>query len=275
MNSPRPTVGVENLESRRLLAAQAPYLGAPFLVGSAPATIEAEHYDIGGQGISYNDTTATNTAGAFRTGANEGVDTKLITTGQFRISDAYEGEWVEYSLDVQQAGDFRLELRVSNADPGAKLHVEIDGVDVTGQLTVPDTNSFNSFGTVGKDITLAAGARVLRLCFDVGAGPTRSVAGVDWLRLMPIAPEPQPEPDASATLTTTRASYIRDGSYADQNFGSASQLLVKRSANVGNTRESYLKFDVSSLAAGSVQSATLRLFGNTGNGSGSVGGGGG
>ncbi|MDQ3439972.1 MAG: DNRLRE domain-containing protein, partial [Planctomycetota bacterium] len=65
-------------------------------------------------------------------------------------------------------------------------------------------------------------------------------------------------------------SYVRDGTFAGQNFGSAAEILVKRSNTAGNTRESYVKFDVSSLDAGSVESATLRLFGNTGNAAGSL-----
>ena len=51
---------------------------------------------------------------------------------------------------------------------------------------------------------------------------------------------------------------MRDGTYAGQNFGTAGELVVKRSANAGNTRETYLRFAISDFAGAS--SAKLRLF---------------
>ncbi len=63
----------------------------------------------------------------------------------------------------------------------------------------------------------------------------------------------------AATITTTVASYVRGGAFAGQNFGSDPSLLVKRSATADNIRESYLKFDLSTVTT--ITSAKLRLFG--------------
>jgi hypothetical protein len=64
------------------------------------------------------------------------------------------------------------------------------------------------------------------------------------------------------------ATYVRNCSYASQNFGTAGDLILKRSANSGNTCETYLKFDLSSLT--SITTIKLRLHGGrlsgTGNG---------
>jgi hypothetical protein len=60
-------------------------------------------------------------------------------------------------------------------------------------------------------------------------------------------------------LTTATTSYVRNGPYAGQNFGSSPQLLVSRSDVAGNTREAYLRFDLSSVS--SINTARLRLFG--------------
>ncbi|MGB7157671.1 MAG: DNRLRE domain-containing protein [Tepidisphaeraceae bacterium] len=61
------------------------------------------------------------------------------------------------------------------------------------------------------------------------------------------------------TLTTNTASYVRGGTYGGTNFGSDPTLLAKVSATASNIRESYLKFDLSTI--GSITSAKLRLFG--------------
>ena len=39
------------------MPAQTPFKGAPFAVGATPVTIQAEDYDLGGQGVAYNDAT--------------------------------------------------------------------------------------------------------------------------------------------------------------------------------------------------------------------------
>ncbi|MGB7160954.1 MAG: DNRLRE domain-containing protein [Tepidisphaeraceae bacterium] len=247
---------VEALEARKLLAAQAPYLGAPFVVGTTPVTIQAEDYDLGGETVAYHDTTPTNTGGAYRSGADAGVDLKLInnTTNQYRLGDAHAGEWVEYTLNVQQAGTYTLELRLSQKDPNAKAHVEIDGVNVTGAVTVPDTNDFSTFKSVTKTLTLTAGQHVMRLAFDSVASNATS-AGVDWMRLTHnVGSTPSGTPGAA-----TAAAYVRNGSHAGLNFGSATDVIVKKSSTSGNTREAYLKFDLGN--ATTIGSAKLRLYG--------------
>ncbi len=59
-------------------------------------------------------------------------------------------------------------------------------------------------------------------------------------------------------LSAQDDAYVRDGSSAKKNFGSASTLVV-RAATTGSNRWTYVKFDTSPL--GSVTSAKLRLFG--------------
>jgi hypothetical protein len=62
------------------------------------------------------------------------------------------------------------------------------------------------------------------------------------------------------TLSPTADAYVRDGS-AGTNFGHDTTLQVKDQPGSGNTRRSFLRFDLSSLT-GKVRTATLRLFGN-------------
>jgi hypothetical protein len=94
---------------------------------------------------------------------------------------------------------------------------------------------------------------VLRLAFDVAA-VTGSVAGVDWMRLAAVPP-----PGASTTISSSVTSYVRNGSFAGQNFGTSNDLVVKKSATSGNTRETYLRFDLSSIST--ITTAKLRLNG--------------
>ncbi len=143
-------------------------------------TIQAEDYDLGGQGIAYHDTTSSNIGKLYR--PNERVDIKSHASGQYRISDGVAGEWLEYMIDVAAPGSYEIEFRVSSAEPNSRFHAEIDGVDVTGSLTAPDTNSYSTFTSVKKIVSIEAGQHVLRFAFDAN-GANGYAASLDWMKL--------------------------------------------------------------------------------------------
>jgi endoglucanase len=93
---------------------------------------------------------------------------------------------------------------------------------------------------------------VLRVSFDTG-GSNGVAGGFDSLRVSPATTS------QTLTLGTSTAAYVRGGTFANSNFGSASELLVKQGASNDVLRETYIKFDLSSVAT--ISSAKLRLFG--------------
>lgn len=60
------------------------------------------------------------------------------------------------------------------------------------------------------------------------------------------------------TLGAAADAYVRDGSYATQNFGSGDMTVKQETANSGFNREAYLRFDLSTLPA-NVTSALVRF----------------
>ncbi len=164
---------------------QTPYKGTPFAVGSTPVTIQAEDFDFGGQGVAYNDTSSANTGGAYR--ANEAVDIKTFGTNEFRISEGVVGEWLEYTIDVAEAGSYEFDFRVSHQSANSRFHAEVDGVNVTGSLLVPDTDNYNTFASVKKTVSLTAGTHVLRFTHDAAASNGFG-GGFDWVKLTLLQP---------------------------------------------------------------------------------------
>ena len=144
---------------------QSPYTGSPFAV---PGSFEAENFDLGGEGVAYHDAVAGNAGGQYRT--NEDVDIYTPAAGTnasgYVVNNIQTGEWLEYTIDVAAAGSYMLELRVSSEYTSSRFHVEIDGVDVTGSMTVPSTGWWGTFAYVGKAVTLSAGQHVLRVHSD-------------------------------------------------------------------------------------------------------------
>lgn len=143
---------------------QTPYGGSARAI---PGTIQAEDFDVGGEGVAYHDTDTVNNGGAYRPG---GVDIKNSSGSPASpaIGWVKSGEWWEYTVNVTTTGTYRLEARVASAYTGKSLHVEIDGVNKTGTMVVPNTGPWNTaWATITKTgVSLTAGKHVMRVYAD-------------------------------------------------------------------------------------------------------------
>jgi hypothetical protein len=147
------------------LPAQAAFRGKPFVI---PGRIEAEEYDLGGEGVAYHEANTNGNEGAavFR---NDQVDIETTGDGSGTYNVAYilKGEWLEYTVDVASDGLYTPELRLASDGIGKTLHMEIDGKNITGSINVPDTKGWQEWTTVSADnITLTKGQHTLRVSFD-------------------------------------------------------------------------------------------------------------
>jgi chitinase len=144
---------------------QSPYGGT---VRNIPGKIEAEHYDLGGAGVAFNDLSAGNSGAAFRT---DDVDIEASTdTGTgYNIGWIQAGEWLEYTVNVTTAGAYTLSARVAATAAGKTFHVEMDGANVSGTITVPNTTGWQIWQTVTATTTsLTTGQKVMRIYADQG-----------------------------------------------------------------------------------------------------------
>jgi len=144
-------------------ATQQPYNGTPHAV---PGQIPAEEYDQGGSGVAYSDNTSENEGGAMRTG--EAVDISSVTGGTgYSVGYIESGEWVEYTVDVAQSGDYTLDALVASDAGGGSFHLEVGGTDVSGTVDVPATGGWDSWETVSTPgVSLDAGQQVIRVSMD-------------------------------------------------------------------------------------------------------------
>lgn len=99
----------------------APFRGTP---QKLPGTIAIGHYDEGGQGVAYYDTTPPNYA-ANRDGwrANEAVDAQ-----EHCIGSVATGEWLNYTVDVERAGRYEFDILIGSPYKLAhKVNLIVDG----------------------------------------------------------------------------------------------------------------------------------------------------
>jgi hypothetical protein len=134
---------------------------------SLPGRIQAENYSAGGEGVGYHDTTAANLGGVYR---QDGVDIQKCNdsttpSGQtcYNVGWPEAGEWLSYYVNVGTAGTFHVTARVASIYAGTKFHIEIDGKNVTGSVTVPNTNGWQTWTNVSTgSFSLSAGEHKLK-----------------------------------------------------------------------------------------------------------------
>ncbi|MEM6391747.1 MAG: carbohydrate-binding domain-containing protein, partial [Planctomycetota bacterium] len=159
-----PTSCFERLEPRMLLSGS-PYNGVAGVIGDG-SRIEAEHYDLGGEGIGYSDTDTSNNGGAFR--PSDGVDLQSTsdTGGGFNVGWTTDGEWLEYLVGAT-AGTYNISARVASGanNPGQLRLLIGDGNNFS------ELDTFDMFSTGGwqnwqtltlNDIAIGQGPQILR-----------------------------------------------------------------------------------------------------------------
>ncbi len=139
--------------------------GVPVSGTLLPGIIEAEDYDGDGEGVGYHDRTAGNKGGQYRT---DDVDIWLSNTEGYYTGANSTGEWLAYTVDVETAGVYDIDLRVATPLTNRLLHMECDGLDVTGSIVLPNTGSWSKWQTITASANLPAGQHRLRLVFNLG-----------------------------------------------------------------------------------------------------------
>jgi hypothetical protein len=144
--------------------------------------VQLENYDGGGEGVAYHDTTSGNSGGAYRTN-NVDIETTGDTGGGFDLKSVKQTEWLKYTVNVAAAGTYTLDLRVASLGAGGTFHLEVNGVNKTGPLVVPNTSGWQTWTTVSKTgVSLAAGQQVIRVVMDAN-GASGSIGNMNWLKV--------------------------------------------------------------------------------------------
>ncbi|MBP4139052.1 PQQ-dependent sugar dehydrogenase [Flavobacterium geliluteum] len=137
----------------------APYQGT---IAQIPGIIEAENYDIGP--AAYFDS---NGGGDTAYRAGDGVGTEACNEGGFNISYVARNEWLKYTAKVNTTGNYTINLRISTPYNTRKVHLEVDGIDVTGTVNVQNTGGFQAWqNTAITNVSLTEGVHVITLFFD-------------------------------------------------------------------------------------------------------------
>ncbi|MBO4530819.1 MAG: carbohydrate-binding protein [Paludibacteraceae bacterium] len=153
---------------------QTPYQN---IIASIPGVIEAENYDVAGQGFSYYDKDAENKGEEYR---EDCVDIVKSDNG-YAIGYTEKDEWLEYTVNVEKTDDYLISAYVSNGGELDGFQLYVDDKKITDEYTIAQTSEdWSVYKEIRVGVTrLTKGEHLLKLLI-VG-----SYVNVDWLKFEP------------------------------------------------------------------------------------------
>ncbi len=206
-----------------------------------PGKIEMENFDIPGSGKgnkTYSDNDSDN-----HSCVDEGKEAECSKYREDTGVDIYKkgdklvvgynqaGEWLEYTINVKDAGDYTLFAAVSSGG-GSTVSFDLDGAELTGEMEVPagsDANSFDEYNKIKTNVTLPAGEHILRM------NVVKDWFDIDYITLVKGKDATDPEPITDEDE--------EDPPLAISGFG----------VNLGSVPQSYSVFDLNGVCIGRIQ----------------------
>lgn len=144
-----------------------PFKGPHILSKKEVLTLPLRNFDLGGEGNAYHDSDATNSAGAnYRQDNGDPNSPGVDIEGGGNIGYVNADEWLVYTVEVEDAGVYAVQLGASGPNDTGSFHIQVDDIDKTGLISVPPTGGWSKwtwFPTVAKELTLTEGKHKIKL----------------------------------------------------------------------------------------------------------------
>lgn len=116
-----------------------------------PGIVEAENFDTGAEGVAFHETNATREGDAATYRTDCGVDV-VKGNGGYALGYTIAGEWMEYTVNVTDGGQYDYEAVVSSGTDGSAFSMSLwkDGklVPLTNNISVTNGGSWDTYRTI-------------------------------------------------------------------------------------------------------------------------------
>ncbi len=161
------------------------------------------------------------------------------------------GDYVEYSANVQSSGEYTIDIFASSAGVGGTIEIIEEGT-VVGTVDIPVNSQWNDYKKYAVNVLLSTGEKTLELAFK---GETGFLFNVDKIVTTKIAvPVEQ-----TITLSPIQDAYLQGATGHNNGLVRIEQ----------NKRTGYLMFDLSSIN-GTITKAELKFKVNSDSGNGNL-----
>lgn len=144
-----------------------PYNGTGVQVAAQPVMIEAEDYNNGGYHYAWFKKPASQNTGNDRKYRKKDAMMSISKESDARfISNLTKGEWVRYTIEVADAGDYRISFRTRSVKrAGSRLHISSNGHNVSGDVKITG----DGWQTIDvPSVKLPAGTQYIEFRIDAG-----------------------------------------------------------------------------------------------------------
>lgn len=154
----------------------------PFKIYKTGEPVFASDYNLGRNGFAYFDKDTVDYHGstdeyiAWNQGweyRNDGVDVETCTDGGgtngYSVGWTSDGEWMEYTIDIDSTASYSLDIRSASGSSGSKVHLESDGRVISASIALPGTSGWYNWRTTSTSgIILEKGIHKIKFAFDKG-----------------------------------------------------------------------------------------------------------
>ncbi|MBQ4175254.1 MAG: carbohydrate-binding protein, partial [Prevotella sp.] len=161
--------GKENVSAKRTLKVngkRTPYTSKFITI---PGVIQAENFDRGGEGLTFHDSDSNREGDKNYRSDSEGVDF-VVGNGGTAIGYTAANEWLEYSINVTEAGQYSYDATVSSGTTGSGFSIGLvnnNSVITLARVSVPQTgsNNWDTYKVVSGNLSrnLEEGEQILRI----------------------------------------------------------------------------------------------------------------
>ncbi len=179
---------------------------------AVPGTLEAENFDKGDEGVTYHDSNPSKEGDGSSYRTDGGVDV-VRCNGGYALGYTISGEWMEYTVDVKEPGQYSYDAVVSSGTGNSSFSISLmsdDGAATQlASVTVPKTadNDWSKYTTVHGNLSknLNAGRQIIRISI------TGSSCNIDKLNF--ICTQPTGVDETVSVTGATYGVYTLSGAY--------------------------------------------------------------
>lgn len=146
-----------------------PFNGPHIVSDEAPLILDLRDFDLGGQGYAYWDSDSQNTSNSNYREEHGDMSNPAVDIHQDGyIEVVHTNEWLLYTVQVEKAGTYGIQVSTAGTDPGS-MAVEIDkGKNNSGNLDMPASGSWAEWAygpSEPYEVDFAEGQHTVKIIF--------------------------------------------------------------------------------------------------------------
>ena len=173
----------------------------PYTNHAIPGVIYLSDYDLGTNGIAYNDLDyanfglSTGEYQAWNSGwqyRNDGVDIQKnsdnTNSNGYHIGFTQKSEWLKYTVNIEETGFYNMKFRYATQAAGGKVKFFLNDIDIAGNVSLGNTGGWNNFVFHNEDNKyLQAGKHILKIL--VNGSTSYNMSSIEFLKSTDAIPD--------------------------------------------------------------------------------------